>query len=66
VTISTFDTDGRPFTLITHPEPDGRITLHIVVGSKKGTRNVVASMVHLSVTDSQALRSITQTPKEER
>ena len=57
MTITTYDTNGRPFTLITHTEPDGRLTLCVTIGSpKRMGKNIITSMVHLSETDSQALK----------
>lgn len=61
--ITTHDTDGRPFTMHTFNEDDGRVTLHVTIGSKRpGGRNVVSSMVHLSETDSTALKSAFPNP----
>ena len=57
MTITTTDTDGRPVTLITHIEADGRITLCVTIGNKnRPAKHLVTSLSHLSATDSTALR----------
>lgn len=55
-TLATFDTAGRPVTLVTYPESDGRITFSLVIGTKGGGRTLVSSMVHLSLEETGHLR----------
>lgn len=55
--ITTHDTDGREVTISTLTEDDGRMTLNIIVMSKSGKRPSVASMLHLSESDTRALGS---------